>query len=67
MRQDIDCELCVSAIDARGQELLTCTRLSQRGSEKTCRPCVVGKKNFTLEPSPPSLCSRGESSSPHSE
>lgn len=40
MGQNVDCELCISAIDARGQELFTCTQLSQRGIESRCRRCV---------------------------
>ncbi|MEK6375580.1 MAG: hypothetical protein AABO58_23120 [Acidobacteriota bacterium] len=40
MGQNVDCELCVSAIDARGQELFTCTQLSQRGIENRCRRCA---------------------------
>ena len=32
----IKCELCVSAIDARGQELFTCIRLSQPGVQTVC-------------------------------
>lgn len=38
--QEIDCELCVSAIDARGHELFTCTRLSQPGVATKCRKCT---------------------------
>ena len=38
--QDIECEVCVSAIDARGHELYECLRLSQPGTKVTCRPCV---------------------------
>jgi hypothetical protein len=37
--QDIYCELCVSAIDHRGQELFTCTRLVKSGTDKKCRKC----------------------------
>lgn len=38
--QVIDCELCVSVIDARGAELFTCTRLAKPGTETRCRRCV---------------------------
>ena len=38
--QDVDCQLCVSAIDGRGQEQFTCIRLSQSGIERQCRKCV---------------------------
>lgn len=47
--QDVDCELCVSAIDARGQELFTCIRLSQRGTETVCRKCTPSKTKFQVE------------------
>lgn len=39
MAQSVNCELCVSAIDARGLELYTCIRLNQPGIEKRCRKC----------------------------
>jgi hypothetical protein len=39
MGQSVDCELCVSSIDARGMELFTCVRLNQSGIEKSCRMC----------------------------
>ena len=35
----IDCELCVSAIDARQRELFTCVRLEQSGVLVKCREC----------------------------
>lgn len=38
--QDVDCEVCVSAIDARGHELFECLRLSKPGTKVDCRPCV---------------------------
>lgn len=38
--QDIDCEVCVSAIDGRGHELYECLRLSKPGTKVDCRPCV---------------------------
>ncbi|HXO69798.1 MAG TPA: hypothetical protein VN838_12620, partial [Bradyrhizobium sp.] len=38
--QDVNCELCVSAIDGRGQEQFTCIRLSQPGIERRCKKCV---------------------------
>ena len=41
--QDIDCELCVSAIDARGQELFTCIKVSKSGVETRCRKCEPTK------------------------
>ena len=49
MGQDVDCELCVSAIDARGQELFTCIRLSQSGTETRCRKCDPARSKYTLE------------------
>jgi hypothetical protein len=49
MGQSIDCELCVSAIDARGQELFTCIRLSQPGIDRQCRKCTPAKHGFHLE------------------
>jgi len=39
MGQDINCELCVSAIDARGQELFTCIQLQKPGIDRQCRQC----------------------------
>ncbi|MFI9536842.1 hypothetical protein ACIG56_26780 [Nocardia fusca] len=35
--QAIECELCVSAVDARDQELFTCIKLS-RGLDRRCEP-----------------------------
>ncbi len=42
--ESIDCEVCVSAIDARGHELYECLTISQSGVETTCRPCVPRKR-----------------------
>lgn len=39
MGQEVDCELCVSAVDARGMELFTCIRINIPGIEKNCRKC----------------------------
>lgn len=36
MGQAVDCELCVSAIDARGRELFSCVQLERVGTEETC-------------------------------
>lgn len=36
MAQALDCELCVSAIDARNRELFTCVPLKISGTETTC-------------------------------
>lgn len=36
MGQVVDCELCVSAIDARGRELFSCTQLTCGATETTC-------------------------------
>ncbi len=49
MAQSVDCELCVSAIDARGLELYTCIRLNQSGIEKRCRKCDPRKPNVLVE------------------
>jgi hypothetical protein len=49
MGQTVDCELCVSAIDARGQELFTCIRLSQPGIETRCRKCVPRATSTRIE------------------
>lgn len=46
--QDINCELCVSAIDGRGQEQFTCIRLQQPGIEKRCRQCVPTKRRYEM-------------------
>lgn len=43
----IDCELCVSAIDARGHELFTCVPLQRDGTETKCR----GGRDFYPKPS----------------
>ncbi len=37
---DISCELCVSAIDARGLELFTCIQLEKPGVDVQCKACV---------------------------
>jgi hypothetical protein len=37
--QDINCEVCVSAIDFRGQELFVCTKANKDGHEVKCRKC----------------------------
>ncbi|MCQ1536863.1 hypothetical protein FTO70_14525 [Methanosarcina sp. KYL-1] len=57
MEQDVDCELCVSAIDSRGQELFTCTRLVQQGIETRCMKCVPKAPYMKLEviPADPAL------------
>jgi hypothetical protein len=49
MAQSVDCELCVSAIDARGLELYTCIRLNQSGIEKRCRKCDPRKPYVRVE------------------
>jgi hypothetical protein len=49
MGQDVDCELCVSAIDGRGLEQFTCIRLFQSGIERRCRQCVPDDRRFDLE------------------
>ncbi|WP_164200459.1 hypothetical protein [[Micrococcus luteus] ATCC 49442] len=46
--QTIDCEVCVSAIDARGHELYTCLTILQPGVQTTCHPCVP-RRIFQLE------------------
>jgi hypothetical protein len=46
--QDINCELCVSAIDFRGQELFTCIRLAKDGTDKKCRKCSDDKKKYDI-------------------
>jgi hypothetical protein len=49
LKRYVDCELCVSAIDARGQELFTCTRVKKSGLETHCRKCIPGFKYFSKE------------------
>ena len=49
LAQPVDCELCVSAIDARGLELYTCIRLNQSGIEKRCRRCDPRRPNVRIE------------------
>ena len=46
--QDVDCQLCVSAIDGRGQEQFTCIRLSQPGIARRCRKCVPSSRRFDI-------------------
>lgn len=46
--QDVDCELCVSAIDGRGQEQFTCIRLQQPGIERRCRKCVPADRRYEI-------------------
>jgi hypothetical protein len=45
---DIDCQLCVSAIDGRGQEQFTCIRLLKPGIEKKCRTCVPTNRRYEM-------------------
>jgi len=49
MGQSVNCELCVSAIDARGQELFTCIQLSQPGIETRCRKYVPKATYLKIE------------------
>jgi hypothetical protein len=49
MEQSVDCELCVSAIDARGQELFTCIQLSKSGIETRCRKCKPMSSKVKVE------------------
>jgi hypothetical protein len=37
--EDIDCQLCLSAIDERGLEQFKCISLNQPGIQTTCKPC----------------------------
>ncbi len=46
--QDILCELCVSAIDGRGQEQFTCIRLQQPGIQRCCRKCVPADRRYEI-------------------
>ncbi len=46
--QDIHCELCVSAIDGRGQEQFECLRLDKPGIDTQCRACVPTKRRYDL-------------------
>ncbi len=46
--QDIDCQLCVSAIDGRGQEQFTCMQLSQSGTEKRCKKCSPTNRHYDI-------------------
>lgn len=55
MGQSVDCELCVSAIDARGQELFTCIQLSQPGIDKSCRKCDPNAKRYRVEMIPANI------------
>jgi hypothetical protein len=48
MGQDVDCELCVSAIDGRGREQFTCIRLSRSGVERRCRKCVPADRRYDI-------------------
>lgn len=53
MGQSVDCELCVSAIDARGRELFTCIHLAQPGVEIHCRKCVPAHQKYAVQLLPP--------------
>ncbi|UVI32902.1 hypothetical protein [Paenibacillus spongiae] len=59
MGQSLDCELCVSAIDAKGVELFTCIHLLQPGIETRCRKCVPIATHTRIEivPAEPMLSS----------
>ena len=46
--QDINCQLCVSAIDGRGQEQFTCIQLSQPGIERRCNKCIPAEQRYDL-------------------
>ena len=46
--QNIDCQLCVSAIDGRGQEQFTCIQLSQSGTEKRCKKCTPADRHYEI-------------------
>jgi len=48
MAQDVDCELCVSAIDGRGHELFTCIRVVRSGIERRCRKCVPADQRYNI-------------------
>ncbi len=54
MGQSVNCELCVSAIDAHGKELYTCIRIKKPGIDKKCRKCTPGKSLVQLEVRQPS-------------
>jgi serine/threonine-protein kinase len=59
MGQDVECELCVSAIDARKQELFTCIRLLKSGIETRCKKCDPAASSVTVEiiPADPTVAS----------
>jgi hypothetical protein len=46
--QDVDCQLCISAIDGRGQEQFTCIRLSQPGIERRCKKCIPASRRYDI-------------------
>jgi|GEM_PF-1819935 len=46
--ENVNCELCVSAIDARGQEQFTCIKLSQPGIHISCKKCVPGEQHHEI-------------------
>jgi hypothetical protein len=47
--QSVNCELCVSAIDARGLEQFTCIKLSKPGIDTQCRKCRPVATNLKVE------------------
>lgn len=49
MGQAVDCELCVSAIDARGRELFSCTRLTCASTDTQCGPGRIFRTKPRLE------------------
>ena len=46
--EDVNCQLCVSAIDGRGQEQFTCIQLSQSGTEKRCKKCSPADRHYDI-------------------
>ena len=59
LAQDIHCELCVSAIDGRGQEQFECLRLDKPGIDTQCRPCVPTKRRYDLVLQPTKAATAG--------
>lgn len=48
MGQNVGWQLCVSAIDAREQELF-CIQRSKKGIETRCRRCIPNARKFRLD------------------
>ncbi|MGG6463593.1 hypothetical protein [Solilutibacter silvestris] len=49
MGESVDCEVCVSVVDARGTERHACVRAKQDGIDRQCKTCVPGRKHVAID------------------